>query len=37
MQNKILFQINKDGNTDKFLDIAFGDNSLKRKKWLEGV
>jgi topoisomerase-4 subunit B len=34
MNNKILFQINKDTQTDKYLEIAFGDNTYKRKKWL---
>lgn len=36
MSNKTLFQIVKDRSSNKFLDIAFGDSSLKRKKWLEG-
>lgn len=36
MDNKILFQIVKDKSSNKFLDIAFGDSSQKRKKWLEG-
>jgi DNA gyrase/topoisomerase IV subunit B len=36
MKNKILFQINKDRSSDKFLEIAFGESSLKRKKFLEG-
>jgi len=34
MNNKILFQITKDSLSDKFLDIAFGENSAKRKSWL---
>jgi DNA gyrase/topoisomerase IV subunit B len=37
MKNKILFQIVDDRSSNKFLDIAFGDSSNKRKKWLEGV
>ena len=37
MNNKILFQIIDDRSSNKFLDIAFGDSSLKRKKWLEGI
>jgi len=36
MDNKILFQIIKDSESTKYLDIAFGDSSLKRKKWLQG-
>jgi DNA gyrase/topoisomerase IV subunit B len=35
MNNKILFQITKDSLTDKFLTMAFGDDSNKRKLWLE--
>ena len=34
MSNKMLFQIVKDRSANKYLDIAFGDSSLKRKKWL---
>ncbi|MFW6311359.1 MAG: toprim domain-containing protein, partial [Nanoarchaeota archaeon] len=37
MNNKMLFQIVKDRSANKFLDIAFGNSALKRKKWLEGV
>ena len=37
MDNKVLFKIVNDRSTKKFLDIAFGDSALKRKKWLEGV
>lgn len=37
MTNKILFQIIDDRSSNKFLDIAFGESSLKRKKWLEGI
>jgi DNA gyrase/topoisomerase IV subunit B len=37
MSNKILFQIIDDRSSNKFLDIAFGDSSMKRKKWLEGI
>jgi DNA gyrase/topoisomerase IV subunit B len=36
MKNKILFSIIDDRSADRFLDIAFGDASSKRKKWLEG-
>ncbi len=36
MKNKILFQIIDDRSSKKFLDIAFGESSSKRKKWLEG-
>ena len=35
MKNKILFQIIEDRSANKFLEIAFGESSLKRKKWLE--
>jgi DNA gyrase/topoisomerase IV subunit B len=34
MSNKILFNIIEDRSAKKFLDIAFGDNTEKRKKWL---
>ena len=37
MKNKIFFQIMDDRSSNRFLEIAFGDSSLKRKKWLEGV
>jgi len=36
MGNKILFQIIEDKNSDKFLNMAFGESSKKRKDWLEG-
>ena len=36
MDNKTLFSIINDRSSAKFLDIAFGDSSLKRKRWLEG-
>lgn len=34
MNNKILFKIEEDKNSYQSLDIAFGDSSQKRKKWL---
>jgi len=34
MSNKVFFKIVKDRSSDKFLEIAFGDSSNKRKKWL---
>ena len=34
MGNKTLFQIIKDRSSEKFLEIAFGDDPEKRKKWL---
>lgn len=37
MDNKILFSVVDDRSAKKFLDIAFGDSALKRKKWLEGM
>ncbi len=37
MQNKILFQIIKDRSANKYLDIAFGFSTQKRKNWLKGV
>jgi len=37
MKNKTLFQIIDDRSSNKFLDIAFGESSNKRKKWLEGA
>ena len=37
MSNKVLFHIKEDRSAKKFLDIAFGDSSQKRKTWLEGV
>ena len=36
MSNKLLFNIVEDRSAKKFLDIAFGDSSKKRKEWLEG-
>ena len=36
MSNKTLFSIVNDRSASRFLDIAFGDSSNKRKKWLEG-
>jgi len=36
MEHKILFSIINDRSANRFLDIAFGDSSNKRKKWLEG-
>jgi DNA gyrase/topoisomerase IV subunit B len=35
MQNRMLFQIKNDRNAEKYLDIAFGDSSKKRKDWLQ--
>jgi DNA gyrase/topoisomerase IV subunit B len=37
MSNKVLFNIVEDRSSKKFLEIAFGDSSQKRKSWLEGV
>jgi DNA gyrase/topoisomerase IV subunit B len=36
MSNKLLFNIIEDRSSKKYLDIAFGDSSKKRKEWLEG-
>lgn len=36
MDNKTLFSIIDDRSADRFLDIAFGESSQKRKRWLEG-
>jgi topoisomerase-4 subunit B len=36
MSHKVLFNISEDRSTKKFLDMAFGDSSQKRKNWLEG-
>ncbi len=36
MNNKMLFQIVPDRSAKKYLDIAFGSSSQKRKTWLEG-
>ncbi|HUS50069.1 MAG TPA: toprim domain-containing protein, partial [Candidatus Paceibacterota bacterium] len=35
MNNKVLFQIVQDRSANRYLDIAFGNSALKRKKWLE--
>jgi len=35
MEHKILFSIINDRSANRFLEIAFGDSSLKRKLWLE--
>ena len=37
MSHKVLFNIVEDRSSKKFLEIAFGDSSQKRKTWLEGV
>ena len=37
MRDKVMFQIQKDDDTDKFLDIAFGRDSALRKLWLQGI
>ena len=36
MNNKVLFQIIPDRSAKKYLEIAFGVSSIKRKKWLQG-
>jgi len=36
MSHKVLFNISEDRSAKKFLDMAFGDSSKKRKDWLEG-
>ena len=36
MNNRMLFQIIPDRSAKKYLEIAFGTSSLKRKNWLEG-
>jgi DNA gyrase/topoisomerase IV subunit B len=36
-KNKILFSIINDRSTGKFLEIAFSDDSQKRKNWLQGI
>jgi len=36
MKNKILFSVVDDRSANRFLEIAFGDSSYKRKLWLEG-
>jgi len=35
MDNKVLFRISNDRSSKRFLDIAFGASSQKRKKWLQ--
>jgi DNA gyrase/topoisomerase IV subunit B len=35
MDHKLLFSIIDDRSTDKFLEMAFGESTLKRKKWLQ--
>ena len=37
MNNKVLFEIVPDRSANKYLDIAFGNNAQKRKKWLQGI
>ena len=37
MNNKVLFQRIPDRSAKKYLEMAFGTSSAKRKKWLEGV
>lgn len=37
MDHKVLFQLVHDRSTKKYLEIAFGNSALKRKKWLEGI
>lgn len=37
MNNKMLFNITDDRSAKKYLDIAFGSSSEKRKKWLSSV
>jgi len=36
MSHRMLFSIIHDRSSNRFLEIAFGDSSAKRKKWLEG-
>jgi len=36
MNNKTLFSIINDRSANKFLEIVFGDNTNRRKKWLQG-
>lgn len=36
MNNKLLFELGLDDEAEKYLDIAFGASSQKRKLWLEG-
>lgn len=35
MENRVLFKISNDRSAKKYLDIAFGASSQKRKKWLQ--
>ena len=37
MDNKTLFQIITDSGANKYLDIAFGNDSERRKKWLSSA
>ncbi|MEG1141738.1 MAG: toprim domain-containing protein, partial [Clostridia bacterium] len=34
MKNRVLYQIHSDSKAGKYLDIAFGESTQKRKKWL---
>ena len=36
MAERKLFKIRQDRSAAKYIDIAFGNNSMKRKRWLEG-
>jgi DNA gyrase/topoisomerase IV subunit B len=36
MNNKKFFKIKSDRSAKRYMDIAFGDSSKKRKKWLQG-
>lgn len=36
MAERKLFRIRQDRSAAKYIDIAFGNNSMKRKRWLEG-
>jgi DNA gyrase/topoisomerase IV subunit B len=36
MKNRNMFKIRADRSAAKYMDIAFGTSSGKRKKWLEG-
>lgn len=35
MSNKLLWQVTKDCQSDKYIEIAFGNDSKKKRKWLE--
>jgi hypothetical protein len=37
MAERAMFKIKNDRSSGKYIDIAFGLNSNKRKKWLEGA